>query len=344
VSATEAVLGATLTRHATVLHAALAKRDGAVIARAQRTSPTPLAPSATVALLAELAQNMQQSSNGEGIRLGAMTVALEATLDVERGAVLALPPGGEWNHDAFLARLTTASGALLSPMGEGALASPPPVRLVTLTDAATAGEALRGAGRGAASLLYFDLSRTVAAGAWWHGDLLQRPHFGALGHLPIAGATDRCGCGGTGHLETLVSAQALVRRMIGLLVEAPATEAAVMHVTGGRAEALTAPQIWQLACDGDAIAEALMESANDGLAHAILASLLLLDAERVVLGGTLAQCGPTWRDDVRARLAALAPPARSSDLAARINLGELGPNVPLHGTLALANAAAAGIY
>jgi hypothetical protein len=75
-----------------------------------------------------------------------------------------------------------------------------------------------------------------------------------------------------------------------------------------------------------------------------LAALLLLDAERVVLGGTLAHCGPTWRDDMRARLADLAPPVRSAELAARIVLGELGANAALHGTLALANAAAAGIY
>jgi glucokinase len=344
VSATEAVLGATLTRHATVLQAALATRAGEVLARVQRTSPVPLTPAATITLLGELARELQHASHRESIRLMALTVALEATLDVERETVLALPPGGDWNHDAFTARLTTASGALAVPFaGEGGISSLL-VRVVTTTDAALAGEALLGAGQGANTILYLDLSRTVAGGVWWAGKPLQRPHFGELGHLPIPGTLDRCACGGVGHLETRVSAQALVRHMIGLLVEAPATEAAVMRLTDGRAEALNVIQIWQLACEGDPIAGALMSDANGGLAYAILASLLLLDADRVILGGTLAYCGESWRDAVRERLAASAPPARATELAARVVLGELGPSVALRGTLALANNAVNGIY
>ena len=340
----EAVLGLTLTRHATQLEVALATRDGTIMARGQRQVVAPLTPAAAVTLLGELARNLQHTNVDEGIRLGAIICALEATLDVERGLVVALPPGGDWNHDAFAARLTTASGALFdSPPGEGVL-PPPLARLVTVTDAALAGEALLGAGRGAESLVYLDLSRTVAGGVWWHGRPLQRPHLGELGHLPVPGATDRCACGGVGHLETLVSAQALVRRMLGLMVEAPATEAAVQRLTAGRAEGLTAPQIWQLACEGDPLAAALMAAANAALASAILGTLLLLDAERVVLGGTLAHCGATWRDDVGARLAALAPPARGAALATRLVLAELGPPAALRGAVALAAAAASGIY
>ncbi|MBA3824424.1 MAG: ROK family protein [Ktedonobacterales bacterium] len=343
-STTEVVLGATLTRHTTLMQVALATTAGDVLARRQRVSAVPLTPATAITVLGELARDLQHASRREGIRLVALTFALEATLDVERGTVVTLPPSGDWNHDAFTARLTTASEALLVSMsGEGAL-PPPLVRLVTVTDAATSGEALAGAGRGAAASLFLDLSRTVACGVWWGGHLLQRPHLGALGHLPIPGATERCACGGIGHLETRVSAQALVRRMIGLLVEAPATEAAVMRLTGGRAEALTVTEIWQLACEGDPIAEALMAGANAPLAQAILASLLLLDVERVILGGSLAYCGVSWRDDVRARLASLAPPARAHEMAERIVLAELGPDVALRGTLALANAAARGIY
>ncbi len=340
-SATEVVLGAALTRHATELHAALATRAGTVVARGRRTSAVPLTPAATISLLSEFARELQRTSTQAEMRLAAVTVALEATLDVASGTVLALPPGGDWHDDAFLARLTTASATLLSASES---ASPPLVRLISMTDAALAGEALLGAGRGADTLLYLDLSRTVAGGVWWGGQALQHPYLGSLGHLPIPDATERCACGGVGHLETRVSAQAIVRRMIGLLVEAPATEAAVMRATGGRAEALAIPQIWQLACEGDPIAEALMSQANTALASAILASLLLLDVERVILGGTLAQCGPSWRDAVRAQVTAIAPPTRSGDLAARVILAELGPGAALQGTLALANNAARGIY
>jgi len=117
-----------------------------------------------------------------------------------------------------------------------------------------------------------------------------------------------------------------------------------MRLTNGHAEALTVPQIWQLACEGDPIAAVLMSEANIALASAMLAGLLLVDAERIILGGTLARCGESWLDAVRVRLAAIAPPTRASDLAARAVLGALGPGAALRGALSLAGHAASGIY
>jgi glucokinase len=320
----EAVFAAVLTNRATHLDAALATSDGTIRWRTRVTAHAPLTSDEVVRQVVRLAHDVQSISISEGITITGGALALEATLTADQRTVLALPGVDGWEMVPLRDRLTTASGF---PRG---------MAITTVTNAALLGEMTLGAGRGATCAVYLNLSRSVNAAFWWNGHIVQRPHLGALGHIPVAGATDRCACGGRGHLETVASAQALVRHMIGLLVEAPTTEAAVMRLTGGRAESLTAAQIWQLACEGDAPAAELMAGANAALADVTLTLLLSLDAERIILGGALARSGPTWRDALAAAVQRIAPPARADDLAARLTLGELGPGAILRGALTLA--------
>ncbi len=320
----DAVFAAVVTNRATHLEAVLATPEGAIRQRRSATTRVPFTPDEVLGQVVRLAQELQAISVSEGLIITGGALALEATLTADQGTVLALPGGAGWGTVPLRARLTMASGFRRG------------MAVTTVTNAALLGEMTLGAGIGATSAVFLDLSRSVSAAFWWEGQVLHRPHLGALGHIPVVGATDRCACGGRGHLETVASAQALVRRMIGLLVEAPATESAVMRLTGGRAESLTTPQIWQLACEGDAIAAELMAEADAALASVILTLLLALDAERVILGGTLAHNGPTWRDALAALVRQNAPPARADDLAARLVLSALGSSAPMQGAIALA--------
>lgn len=321
---TPVVLAATLTNHATHAQAVLARQaDGAVVRRAHATSAAPLGPSEALSTLVGLQQQMLAEIATDAYQLVGAGLALDATFDPAHAIVQSLHPMRPWEGFALRAELAAALGTKQ-------------VAIESLTNAALMGEMTEGAGQGAPTALYIDSSRSVMAALWWQGQVMHRPHLGALGHIPVAGATARCACGGYGHLETVAAAQALVRWMIGRLVEAPATEAAVMRLTNGRAEALTAPQLWQLACEKDPIASALMAAANAALAHTILTLLLALDVERVILGGALAQSGPTWLAVVQREVAQLAPPARAEDLAARLALGQLGPQAVPRGVITMA--------
>ena len=322
------VLAATLTNHATQVQAVLARSDGQVLRRTHEISPAPLAPADALACIARLLHQMLAAPASDAAQLVGATLALDATFDGKHTTVVALPQMPAWDGFALREALATTLGT-------------PHIWIDTLTNAALVGEMVEGAGLGAQTAIFIDLSRAITAGLWWQGRLLHRPHLGALGHIPVPGAVARCACGGRGHLETVASAQALVRWMIGGLVEAPATEAAVMRLTDGRAEALTAPHIWQLACDGDELATGLMSAAIMALASVSLTLLLTLDVERVILGGALAQCGPSWLAAVRHQVAASAPPARADELAARVVLGQLGPQAVLRGSIAMAQDIAA---
>lgn len=318
----EAIFAAVVTNRATQVDAVLANPAGDILGRRSATVRVPLMADDLVALVVRLARELQALPATEGMTITGGAVVLERT---PTG-----PVAEGWDATSLGERLTTASG-----FARG-------VRIDTATNAALLGEMTLGAGRGATSAFFLDLGRSVSAALCVGGQIVHRPHVGALGHIPVAGAQDRCACGGRGHLGTIASAQSLVRQMIGLLVEAPATEAAVMQITGGRAEALTAPQIWQLACARDAVAVELMTRANAALASVCLTLLLALDVERMILGGALALSGTTWRDALAAEVVRIAPPDRAADLAARLVLSELRSHATVRGTLVCAGMAAAG--
>ena len=321
------VFAATLTSHATQVQAMLANSAGQVVRRAHETSPVPLAPAEALACIARMQHQMLSASGDESHQVIGASFAVEGSFDAAQATVVVLPQMPTWDGFALRDALATALGT-------------PHVCIDTLTNAALVGEMIAGAGQDAPTALYLDLSRAISAGLWWQGQVLHRPYLGTLGHIPVPEAVARCACGGRGHLETVASAQALVRWMIGALVEAPATEAAVMHLTDGRAEALTVVHIWQLACDGDEVATRLMGAAITALASVILTLLLTLDVERIILGGTLAQCGASWLTAVQHQIAAHAPPARAEALATRVVLSQLGPQAVWRGSIALAMDAA----
>lgn len=55
---------------------------------------------------------------------------------------------------------------------------------------------------------------------------------------------------GSGHLEAIASAQAIVRTLIGLSVKYLETEVAIRRLADGRAEYITLAQVFQLAEEG----------------------------------------------------------------------------------------------
>lgn len=297
------IVGATLTNRATRLEAVVATRMGEILRCGHRTALAPLTPDVVIAELRDLAAELASG-------LGAITsyvLALEAIIDGPPGVVLEHGTLPEWHHVSLAEQIAAATGQ--------------PARILTLTEAALLAELRWGAAQGARSLAYVDLGRTITAALWDDRRLIRHPYLGQIGHLPIRADGPRCACGAQGHLEAIASSQAIVRWMIGRLAEAPATLATVLQLTGGRAEALQAPQIWDLARAGDPVARDLLEEANAALAWTALTLLLMLDVDWLVLDGPLARADRSWLEDVRARAARLAPPRRANALAERIHVG-----------------------
>jgi glucokinase len=182
-----------------------------------------------------------------------------------------------------------------------------PCRMDNDANLGALGEWAAGAGQGAGSLLYVTLSTGIGAGLLlngevWHGaDSLA----GELGHIPLAAEGPECPCGQRGCFEAFCSGRAL--------------------------EARTGRPAAELLQDGVFRAEYVTH-----LARGLRAALMLLNPERVVIGGGLSKAGEILFEGLRAELARQIP----ASLPVRIDVrpAALGDDSVLWGAALLAGA------
>jgi glucokinase len=111
---------------------------------------------------------------------------------------------------------------------------------------------------------------------------------GEFGHIVVRPGGLPCGCGLRGCLAQYSSAGAVAARY----AEAAGTEN------------VGALDVAARLATGDPIARRIWDEAVDVLADALLTTAALLDPDRVVIGGGLAEAGPTLMEPLAAALAA----------------------------------------
>jgi predicted NBD/HSP70 family sugar kinase len=126
----------------------------------------------------------------------AALVSLPGVLDEETGRTL-LSPNARWMEGQAVAEgLGEALGVPVFPIQE--------IRCLAMGHALTTPDAR--------DFLLVDFGIGVGSAGMIGGQLLrgQLPFIGELGHTPVAGNTAKCGCGGTGCMETLVGRRQLL--------------------------------------------------------------------------------------------------------------------------------------
>lgn len=250
----------------------------------------------------------------------AIGVAVWGDVDPARGAILSMPhtEGG----DAF-------------PLAER-LADHWQIPIVLTSAVAAAGlaEATSGAGQRYRVVLYAHSGRTVASALIEDGAIFAGAsgRAGKLAHWLVSPDGPRCACGQSGHLDPIASAQSIVRATIGLASGSDESTAAMLRVSGGRAEAMTVRQVVQLAEEGDSSARTVLERAWDALALALANLVAALDPDVIILGGPIAEAGEGFCQPLRERLARLCGSWRS---APELLPGALGPRAALVGACLL---------
>jgi glucokinase len=150
-----------------------------------------------------------------------------------------------------------------------------------------------GAGRGARSLVMLALGTGVGGGIILDGRLHrgQAGFGGELGHVPIAFEGPPCICGGRGCLKAYVSGTDIALRGAARL---------------GRPVAAT--DVFRLAADGDAAADALVAEICAALGAGLAIIVNGLNPERVLLAGSVAKSLRPLEGRLRAALARYAFP------------------------------------
>jgi glucokinase len=171
------------------------------------------------------------------------------------------------------------------------------------------GESRCGAGRGVRSLLYVTLSTGIGAGIVLDGKIYRGADSlaGELGHVPLDPDGPECSCGDRGCFEALCSGRAIEKQ------------------TGRPAAALLA--------DPEFLGRYVPL-----LARGLRAALLLLNPQRMVIGGGLSKAGPAFFEALRCGVRKQVPPGLP--LRAEIEPAALGDDSVLWGALLLAEEAA----
>jgi glucokinase len=183
-------------------------------------------------------------------------------------------------------------------------------------------------------VLYIHNGRTIASALIDEGAIVTGAsgRAGQLAHWLVSPDGPRCACGQTGHLDPIASAQSIVRATIGLASGSDESTAAMLRVSGGRAEAMTVRQVVQLAEEGDIAARAVLERAWDALAVALVNLVAALDPDVIILGGPPTEAGDGFCQPLRDRLATLCGTWRS---APEVLPGALGARSALMGACLL---------
>lgn len=233
-------------------------------------------------------------------RLASLAVVIPGLVERASGTVLQADGLPEWTHLALGSQLVGQRFAS--------------VTVESAVNAAALAEASLGAGTAFESMFYVSLGRRVS-GAWvTDGKVIRGAHdrAGQIGHWRISADGFRCACGAAGHLDPVASAQSIVRNMIGLASGSEESHAAMLAVSHGRAEAMSAAQIFELAREGDAAAEAVTTMAIDGLSVAIANVVAVLDPGGIVIDAPFAGQTERFLDRLRASVgqltASFAPP------------------------------------
>lgn len=144
-----------------------------------------------------------------------------------------------------------------------------PVHVENDVNAAALGAHASLAHSDASTLVYMSLGTGLAAGSVVAGELVRgaRGLAGEIGHIPLPGRDTSCPCGQRGCLETIISGRAITERM--------AAEGLVGDATA----------MWRAADAGTTVAVELRDDLVTGLAWACQSIVLLLDADRIVIGG-----------------------------------------------------------
>jgi glucokinase len=249
----------------TGLKGSVIDREGNVAIKEHRPTQRERGPKAVIESILnfadDLAKKLRNSSGANHVVVAG--VAVPGLIDEETGVVLA-SVNLEWK-DVPLRQLLEEHLSIPAVVGHD-------VRTASIA------EQLLGAARGSKDFLFLTLGTGVGAAVVLHGTAYVGAHHigGEFGHMVVLPGGPLCGCGRHGCIETLASASAVVRRYRSL-TQAPAD--------------ITSQQVAERVQSGDPVAGQVWGDAIGALSIGIANYITLLDPERIVIGGGMADAG-----------------------------------------------------
>jgi glucokinase len=251
-------------------------------------------------------------------------VGIAAMLRDRQGTV-ALSPHLKWRGVPFGALLARRLGSRFA------------VGVYNDVNAVTWGEVEAGAARGCRDVLGVYVGTGIGGGVVADGRIIEGAAScaGEIGHVKVRwddGAAP-CECGSRGCVEAYLGGAYLERRIVRELSGKKPGKSRTVELAG-RAEDVTVAHVDQAASEGDDWAIDLWSELAPLLAIALGNALVILNSERLVLGGGVLERTPTLCELVQTALM-LVPPVPHLD-GLEVAMAELGDMAGLVGAAALA--------
>lgn len=271
------VLTAGIDVGGTNIEVALVDDDHSVVDRAKHTTPTD-GPDAVAARIAELITELGERPSSAGVGIPG---------PVNDGVVSRPPNLRNWPDEV-------AFGTLLRDTLDM------PVEVGNDANVGALGEWVAGAGRGSRFMLGVWMGTGVGGGLVLDG----RPYTGAFGgagefgHMVIHQGGAQCGCGRRGCIEAYAGRASMERFVATAIAGGRASQLYEIRDDKGKDRLTSA--VWAKALDeGDDLATELVREAVDAVAVGVGSVINLLDLDRVVIGGGLAEkLGQDLADDI----------------------------------------------
>jgi glucokinase len=251
----------------TRLRMMLADLNGKVITQwSTQFSDRQKTPRAVCALMHQGLKAMCQESGASLKKVLHLTAGAPGITNVNTGVVISAPNLKNWNQVPLRAMIEKQTGI--------------PAFVENDTNLAAVGEHWHGASSGVENFIFVALGTGVGAGIFLHGRLHHGSTWsaGEIGYMGVSGTVrEPLHMRATGQLERAIGGAGIEAEWLRLLKQAGHCDAALAR--------LRAPQIFDLAREGDRVAaEALLYTAQV-LASCLVDLALLLDPEMIVLGG-----------------------------------------------------------
>lgn len=304
----------------TKILAAVFTPDGVIASRAKQMTGRDHAVAAVADRMAACLREAAQAAGMAAAQLRAVGVGAPGSTDAQQG-IVKLAPNLEWVDAPLQAELEHRLGV--------------PVGVENDVRVAVQAEHAAGAGRGVRNMIGIWPGTGVGGGLVLNGQIFtgSTDLAGEIGHITIKAGGPRCGCGGRGHLEALVSRTAIVREIIKGAKKGESTLLTKMvgrdlsQTTSG-----TLAKAWER---GDRLVGRVVDRAARHLALGIASVANLLNPELVVLGGGVIEAlDEPFVDQVRRLVREM--PLHTATQALTIVKSQLGDDAGITGAALLA--------
>lgn len=197
----------------------------------------------------------------------------------------------------------------------------------------TLGELYYGAGKGAKNMLCITLGTGVGGGIVIGGNLYRGSTLsaGEIGHMPLNESGPRCNCGGRGCMEKFVGNQYIINTTAKKIKEGG--KSIIEKMVKGDLKRITPEIVSSAAKKGDSLAIKIWEEVGYHLGVTLAGVINLLNPEKIVIGGGVADAGKFLFDAIRKTVNERAMDVPSA--GAKIVKAKLGQDAGLIGAAVL---------